>query len=66
MLPFGEDRKAGCLLLFNRGLKSRDGLFHRILARLGYQAVVGCMCGSRACAYLQLVAGFDGSLLGLL
>jgi len=53
MIDFGEDREAGRLLLFNRGFKSRDGFFHRILARLGYQTVVGRMCGSRARAYSE-------------
>src|SRR6266851_5384648 len=48
MIDFGEDREARRLLLFNRSFKSRDGFFHRILARLGYHAIVGCMCGSRA------------------
>jgi hypothetical protein len=47
MIDFGEDREAGRLPLFNRGFKSRDGFFHRILARLGDQAVAGCTCGSR-------------------
>jgi hypothetical protein len=35
MIDFGEDREAGRLLLFDRGFKSGNGLFHRILARLG-------------------------------
>jgi hypothetical protein len=46
MIDFGEDREAGRLPLSNRSFKSRDSFFHRILAGLGYQAVVGCVCGS--------------------
>ena len=44
MIDFGEDREAGRLPVFDRGFESRDGLFHRILAGLCYQTVVGCMC----------------------
>jgi hypothetical protein len=47
MIDFGEDREARSLLLPNRSFKSRDRFLHRILAGLGYQAVVGRMCDNR-------------------
>ncbi len=64
MINFGEDREADRFLLFNRGFKSCDGFCHRIPARLGYQAVVGCMCGSGARAYRERKrqAGGQGTL----
>jgi hypothetical protein len=48
IIDFGEEREARRLVLFNRSFKSRDGFFLRILTGLSYQAVVGCMCGSRS------------------
>jgi hypothetical protein len=48
MIDFGEDREARRLPLSNRSFKSRDGFFHRILAGLGDQAVLGCVCGGRS------------------
>jgi hypothetical protein len=40
MIDPGEHREAGRRFRFDRGFKSRDGLLHRILARLGDQAGV--------------------------
>ena len=51
MIDFGKDREAGRLFLFHRGFESRDGLFHRILASLGDQAVVGRIRGGSSRAY---------------
>ena len=48
MIDFGEDHEASRFLLLNRFFKSRDGFVHGILARLGYQAIIGCMCGTPA------------------
>ena len=42
-----EDREASRLLLLNRGFKSRDGFAHRIFARLGDEAIVCCIRGTR-------------------